>query len=688
MRIRSKSKKIIFSIPVIAAIALFSISAFNLASNDKQVSALSAASSFNAGNIIDDSVFYNKDTMSAQQIQDFLNRLLPNCDTWGTRASGYGNLTNAQYAQQIKGWHGPPYVCLNNYYENPTTGETSFEKGGGAFAGGVSAANIIYNAAQTYGINPQVLLVLLKKESAGPLTADSWPLKNQYTYAMGYGCPDTGPGNSANCNTQRAGFYKQMTTAAWQLKYYKDNSNSYRYKIGWNDIQYSPTVSCGTKRVNIENVATLSLYIYTPYTPNDGALNNYPGEAPCGAYGNRNFFMFFTEWFGSTRGSSTNLFVANQQIDELYSRLRVKLGGATSDRIAEFSSDGRVWQSFQNGLIVWSKQNGAKVIMNGPIYDRWRELGGSLGLLGVPRNNEVYESDDGRIWQDFDRGTVIWSQETGAWALQNGPINDKWRSSGGSKGTLGKPMSPVVISNDKTRVQSFEKGAIVRKDASSDPFIVTGETHQSWVNSASQTGPPTMDAVKESDDGRVWQNFEKALIIEPNNSQAWTIQYGSTYNLWRSLGGSNGALGKPVSNDSTESDGRTWQQFEKGHIIKKVASSAPSEILFGKIYDKWRASGGSTGSLGVPKGSAHKEKDGREWQDFENGTIIWSQNTGAWDVVGGFYTYWKSNGGSLGKLGKPTSSRVIENNGERWQTFEKGKAVWSDAKGWSVQWKP
>lgn len=303
MRTQLRSRTYHLVAAVTLALIVILVGILSLVQQNNRVDALSASADFKAGNIIDDAVFYNKDTMNVQQIQNFLNRLIPSCDTWGTGSSGYGNLTNAQYAQQVMGWPGPPYVCLGNYHENPNTGETSYEKGGGSFVGGISAAQIIYNAAQTYGINPQVLLVLLKKESLGPVTSDSWPLKNQYRYAMGYACPDSGPGNSANCNSQRAGFYNQMTTAAWQLKYYKDNSNSYRYKIGWNDIQYSPNITCGTKQVNIENVATLSLYIYTPYTPNDGSLNNYPGEAHCGAYGNRNFFMFFNEWFGSTRGS-------------------------------------------------------------------------------------------------------------------------------------------------------------------------------------------------------------------------------------------------------------------------------------------------------------------------------------------------------------------------------------------------
>ncbi|RZM29485.1 MAG: hypothetical protein EOO88_04810 [Pedobacter sp.] len=82
---------------------------------------------------------------------------------------------------------------------------------------------------------------------------------------------------------------------------YYDNMGSYNYAPGrWNTIQYNPQPSCGTKSVYIQNYATASLYIYTPYVPNDAALNAYPGTANCGAYGNRNFWFFWQEWFGST----------------------------------------------------------------------------------------------------------------------------------------------------------------------------------------------------------------------------------------------------------------------------------------------------------------------------------------------------------------------------------------------------
>ena len=283
------------------------------------------ATDFNAGNIIDDSVFYNKDAMTLTEIEQFIKDHTVSCDTWGTGAVGTGryingvavnpNTSRADYARQMiaagfSRYHEPPYICLTNYYENPETHVTSFDTGAQKLDGMLSAAEIIYKASQKYGINPQVLLVMLKKEYSYVYT-DNWPLRDQYNTVMGYACPDTGPNGTANCNSNYYGFYNQVMNAAWQLNYYKENIKQYNYQpYRTNTISYSVNPSCGTKQVYIENIATASLYIYTPYVPNDAALAAYPGEAGCGSYGNRNFFMFFNEWFGSTHFTANKADIA------------------------------------------------------------------------------------------------------------------------------------------------------------------------------------------------------------------------------------------------------------------------------------------------------------------------------------------------------------------------------------------
>jgi hypothetical protein len=265
-----------------------------------------------AGRIVDDGIFTNANDMSTSDIQAFLNSKVPSCDTNGTKpASEYGrsDLTHAQYAA-MKGWAAPPYVCLRDYYEVPKTspgpGIPANNYSGSIPAGAISAAQMIYDAAQQYRINPKVLLVKLGTESYGPLTSDSWPLQWQYTFAMGAHCPDSGPGGSANCDTNYAGFSIQMREAASLLRWYLDSMTQswwqYRKPYQVNSISWKQAVSgCGAGNVYIESKATAALYTYTPYQPNQAALNNMYGLGDgCSSYGNRNFWRVFSDWFGST----------------------------------------------------------------------------------------------------------------------------------------------------------------------------------------------------------------------------------------------------------------------------------------------------------------------------------------------------------------------------------------------------
>lgn len=260
------------------------------------------------GTIIDDGLFYDNTSMSVNQIQDFLNSKNPSCDTWGVQPAAdkrRPDITRAQYARLV-GWHGPPYICLKDYHQVPRSDVVinNFNSTATRPDGSISAAQIIKNAADSYGVSPKSLLVLLHKESAGPLTVDSWPLQSQYRNAMGYACPDTAP-----CDPAYAGFYNQVINAAKRIQTYRQYPNSYRHKpFTWNStVYYNPRLKpvneggCGWSSVYITGYATAGLYNYTPYQPNVAALNNLYGTGDdCSAYGNRNFWRIYNDWFGST----------------------------------------------------------------------------------------------------------------------------------------------------------------------------------------------------------------------------------------------------------------------------------------------------------------------------------------------------------------------------------------------------
>lgn len=264
-----------------------------------------SGSQFNAGRIIDDVIFTDNTTMSPSQIHNFLNAKVGTCDTWGTRASNHWNSSAGQYYTRAE-WgalngNSAPFTCINQYIENPVTKQNNYLNPNATIPGGKGAAQIIYEAALQYRINPQVILVTLQKEQG--LITDNWPWYDQYKSAMGYACPDTAP-----CDTKYYGFYNQVDNAAWQFRYYLDHPNAYNYWVGNYYVRYNPSASCGGSVVNIQNPATAALYIYTPYQPNAGALAQVsdsspgPGGVNCGAYGNRNFWWYFNQWFGASLG--------------------------------------------------------------------------------------------------------------------------------------------------------------------------------------------------------------------------------------------------------------------------------------------------------------------------------------------------------------------------------------------------
>ena len=249
-----------------------------------------SAQEFEPGNIISDEFFYDGFAFAAAQTQEFLNARMPRCTIGDPGREAGIPLGSTQIASQ----------CLRDFKMNTQTRAASAYCG--AYLGGSqeSAAQIIAKVGAACGISPKVLLVMLEKEQS--LVTDSWPTQRQFDVAMGYACPDSGPNNSANCDLSQTGFFQQVYRAAWQLQVYKAFPGSYRYKpFQTNQIQWHPNQACGTSQVHIQNWATAALYIYTPYRPNQAALNAGWGIGDaCSSYGNRNFFLLYNSWFGNS----------------------------------------------------------------------------------------------------------------------------------------------------------------------------------------------------------------------------------------------------------------------------------------------------------------------------------------------------------------------------------------------------
>ncbi len=266
-----------FSISLIAAMSAVGVVA--LESETPPAQAANAAW-FNPGQIISDSAFYAPGTMSAADIQRFLDGKVAVCRADPTRPG-----------------------CLKDYrLSTPAVTGVAGRCASLPAKTNISAAELIYDVSVACGISPKVLIVKLQKEQG--LVTSTNPSPRAYEFALGMNCPDT----PAGCSAASAGFFWQLYRGAGQLNWYSNPAGSFTW------LRPGATISrpfqannpgCGSQSFVLENRATAALYYYTPYVPNQTALANLYGVGDvCSAYGNRNFFRDYTDWFGSPIGGS------------------------------------------------------------------------------------------------------------------------------------------------------------------------------------------------------------------------------------------------------------------------------------------------------------------------------------------------------------------------------------------------
>src|SRR5262249_26099406 len=158
------------------------------------------------------------------------------------------------------------------------------------------------------------------------------------------------------------------------------------------------------------------------------------------------------------------------------------LGYPTTDETTTGRGDGR-YNSFQGGLIEWSRATGAHEI-HGAILGEFARLGWDSSFLGYPTTDETTTGSGTGRYNAFQGGLIVWSPASGAHEV-HGAILDEWAAMGWDMGFLGYPTTDETTTGSGTgRYNAFQGGLIVWSPASGahevHGAILSEWAHMNW----------------------------------------------------------------------------------------------------------------------------------------------------------------------------------------------------------------
>ena len=306
----------------------------------------------------------------------------------------------------------------------------------------------------------------------------------------------------------------------------------------------------------------------------------------------------------------------------------------------------------------------------------YKAMGGSGGILGPLVMSEVPIRPAG--YQTTYTGGAIYRWNSSVYEV-HGAIWDRYRAMGTSTGILGLPTSSTRTAPDGVgRYNTFQYGAIYYT-AASGAHEVHGALLDKWMSIGSGTsyvGYPTSDTASASWDRGRYNNFERGAIYWRPNKGAWEV-HGAIFDKWDELGRENSLLNFPTSDtgDAARDRGR-YSMFDTGAIFWRPNKGAFE--VHGALYDKWTSLGRENSLLNFPTSDTQSASwGGGRFNEFDTGAIYWRPNKGAWEVHGALFDKWDELGRENSSLGYPVSDTLTALDGGRYNDFEHGRLTYS-----------
>ena len=293
-------------------------------------------------------------------------------------------------------------------------------------------------------------------------------------------------------------------------------------------------------------------------------------------------------------------------------------------------------------------------------------------VLGAITSEEYSNQRFSGAYQLFERGTIAYLQQYGAFAVVNG-IDFVWRSIGAQNSDLGYPTSDEYSPMAGGVMQNFQFGKISWNPVTGSR-ITKGGIGVTWDNAGgplSGLGYPTTDEYSPTSGG-IMQGFQYGKISW-NPVTGSRITKGGIGATWDANGGPNSGLGYPTTDEYATAKGGVTQEFQYGQIVWSPASG--SRFIKGGIGATWIGIGGPRSVLGYPTSNEIGMSDGGAKQYFQYGEVIWSPGAGSYVITGGIREAWVGQGAEAGRLGYPTTNEYGVSGGSA-QDFKGGRITW------------
>ncbi len=468
---------------------------------------------FNPSKLIDDRVFSDTKTFGGPDgIQKFLaskNSILAN--------------TNPDFLAKLK---EPNIKLLKESLDDPHPNAGHLR----------SAAELIWDAAQSSGMNPQVIIVTLNKEQSlitGRQSDSAEQIQRALDFAMGFDCPD-----SSGCGSLFPGFYFQLFgnldnegnryLGATKSLMKSFNTPSGRGPAvngspahigdtitldntlgGYNGVQSQQTIT-------LSNAATAALYRYTPHVFN----------------GNYNFWKFFQAWFrypnGTLLKSKKTTYVIQNGEKQLVTAFVAQSRGLNLNSAISVSK-GEL-ESYTTGKLYGPADN-TIISVDGKLYvflDNIKHPASAFVITqrGLnPANAITVKSADAKLFEDGSQltpseGTVLKGQSSeGIYLVQGGmlklftPFTFAQRKAAGQVQTIpdaeldSYPKQGFVVPLDGTVLKAQGSGTVylmqdgVKRPLTAELFKNRGLTFAGIVilEDAAVTAIPTGDFATPKD---------------------------------------------------------------------------------------------------------------------------------------------------------------------------------------------